>query len=293
MAASGLPFRSPFGKRPTTELSSALEARLCGYTTAEAGATSSGSLNALAAAAIGAVGMGCLLLPENAGAQIVYTPANTPFKPICHSFQIECVGSLQIDFNHDGVPDASLRVLTQFATTPFSGYLSAKGLGSNGEVLVAKVNPGSGTGFCFRGTFAAAGRLVQQIGPGGKFEPRIAMPSYRYGSGSFASCGPWRKVSGDYLGFKFSINGKTHYGWARFNMSKFRGTLTGYAYEVTPNTAIGAGIEREAISDLVKPDDATTARTNPDGAANPQPAPATLGALAGGASGLTMWRPAR
>jgi hypothetical protein len=153
---------------------------------------------------------------------------------------------------------------------------------------VAKASPGSGLGFCFQPSFAAPDKLAQNVGPGGKFEPRMVMASYWYGSDSFRSCGPWRKVNDQYLGFKFSIDGKTHYGWARFNFAKFRGTLTGYAYETTPNTATPAGIEREAISEL-------DAEPGPIQAnANHSHPPATLGLLAEGAAALRYWRsPAR
>ena len=57
-------------------------------------------------------------------------------------------------------------------------------------------------------------------------------------------------VKNKYLGFKFTINGETHFGWARINadytfakggQSMINVYLSGYAYESTPNMAIGAG----------------------------------------------------
>jgi hypothetical protein len=59
--------------------------------------------------------------------------------------------------------------------------------------------------------------------------------------------GPWLHVKQAYLGLKFVIKGKTHFGWARVKLSvpKFSGpmtaTLTGYAYETIPGKAIIAG----------------------------------------------------
>ena len=48
-----------------------------------------------------------------------------------------------------------------------------------------------------------------------------------------------------YLGLKFQIKGKTHYGWARLNVevskTTITATLTGYAYETIPNKPILAG----------------------------------------------------
>jgi hypothetical protein len=46
-----------------------------------------------------------------------------------------------------------------------------------------------------------------------------------------------------YLGLKFVINGKTHYGWARFKPHQGLNNyyLTGYAYETIPNKPITTG----------------------------------------------------
>ena len=85
-------------------------------------------------------------------------------------------------------------------------------------------------------------------------------------------------VSNRYLGLKFTINGKTHYGWARLNVSfqinqgrgTLKATLTGYAYETIPNKAIVAG--------RTKGPDVVTLE------------PASLGHLARGASAIPAWR---
>ena len=86
-----------------------------------------------------------------------------------------------------------------------------------------------------------------------------------------------------YLGLKFVIKGQIHYGWARLHVHwhppQISATLTGYAYEAIPNKAIIAGATKG-------PDDAEPAASlNP-----PTPVPATLGALAMGAPGLSIWR---
>ena len=48
-----------------------------------------------------------------------------------------------------------------------------------------------------------------------------------------------------YLGMKFVIQGKAHFGWTRLNVgctnTKVNATLTGYAYETVPNKPIIAG----------------------------------------------------
>ncbi len=82
--------------------------------------------------------------------------------------------------------------------------------------------------------------------------------------------GPWLNVSHRYLGLKFIIKGKVHYGWARLNVQSGVATLTGYSYETIPNKPIIAG--------KPKGPDVITLE------------PASLGHLARGASGLSAWR---
>jgi len=95
--------------------------------------------------------------------------------------------------------------------------------------------------------------------------------------------GPWLHLKEAYLGLKFVIKGKTHFGWARVKLSvadqSIRATLTGYAYETIPGKAIVAGATKS-------PEDA-----EPTAALNSHaPEPATLGALALGVPGLSIWR---
>jgi hypothetical protein len=81
--------------------------------------------------------------------------------------------------------------------------------------------------------------------------------------------GPWENggkgVKNRYLGLRFQIKGKTHYGWARLNFASPQlAKLTGYAYETIPNKTIIAG------------------QTKGPNVATPQPetAPGSLGRLA-------------
>jgi hypothetical protein len=57
--------------------------------------------------------------------------------------------------------------------------------------------------------------------------------------------GLWDNVSDRYLGVRFNIQGKTHFGWARLTVHdkghNITAVLTGYAYETVPNKAIIAG----------------------------------------------------
>jgi hypothetical protein len=64
--------------------------------------------------------------------------------------------------------------------------------------------------------------------------------------------GKWASVNNEYLGLKFKIHGKTHYGWARLNVTympqghSITATLTGYAYETIPNQGLRAGQRHDA-----------------------------------------------
>jgi hypothetical protein len=59
--------------------------------------------------------------------------------------------------------------------------------------------------------------------------------------------GAWGGARPQYLGLAFSIDGQTHYGWARLTSSvkgikcKSSVLLTGYAYETVPGKSIEAG----------------------------------------------------
>ena len=85
---------------------------------------------------------------------------------------------------------------------------------------------------------------------------------------------------------KFKIKGQTHYGWARLSVeyqppSQITATLTGYAYETIPGKAIIAGATK-GPDDGAQPVPATHTSSTPE--------PATLGMLALGAPGLSIWR---
>jgi hypothetical protein len=96
--------------------------------------------------------------------------------------------------------------------------------------------------------------------------------------------GLWVNVRGRYLGLKFRIKGKLHYGWARLNVScadyQCTGLLTGYAYETIPNKAIIAGATEESGVD----------EANPATLNEPALQPASLGLLAMGSPTLSVWR---
>ena len=89
-------------------------------------------------------------------------------------------------------------------------------------------------------------------------------------------------ITNQFLGLRFSINGQTHYGWARIT-TKGHGfqfatiQLTGFAYETTPNTAILAG-------------DRGPGAKQAEVEAVPGESGPSLAMLSLGAPGLDIWR---
>jgi hypothetical protein len=219
------------------------------------------NMYAIAAAAAG-VGVA---LAQPSEAKVVYTPAHK-YLPIHRPFYL--------DLNHDRINDFKF-VLDWFTTSGASivellAYPSRQGNGIWAQQSAPSLSCASALP---RGT---------RIGPKSPFGTRFLFMFQ--GSARSATYCPWN-TSGKkqaYLGLKFSAMGKIHFGWARFvTHSRPHPTaeLTGYAYETIPGKPIIAG--------------ATKGPDGPEPSASlnmPTSEPATLGALAMGAPGLSIWR---
>jgi hypothetical protein len=185
------------------------------------------SLYALSATA---AQVGMLALAPSAEAKIIYTPADKDIAP--HQ-------SLGLDLNHDGKMDFKL---TNFAScgTDQCHYLlyqrPAAGNSAVGYIIDSQL------------LLASALNRGNRIGPNAAFHTGTADLLdivYSDGPQSTAVLGAWVNVKQRYLGLKFKIAGKIHYGWARLNVqvtkTAIAATLTGYAYETIPNKPIIAG----------------------------------------------------
>jgi hypothetical protein len=178
------------------------------------------------ALAASAAGVGMLALAQPAEAKIVY-----------HKTHLVIAGAerYNLDLNHDKITDFS--VVNFFTTTcPDScvQVLYLKPAAGNSEVGSIKSN--------FH--FAAAMKQGSAIGPKAHFLAGSAV--MREAFSTQPSAGPWDDVKNRYLGFKFQIKGKIHYGWARLNVTgsglgTIVATMTGYAYETIAGKAIVAG----------------------------------------------------
>ena len=228
-----------------------------------------------------AAGVSLLACSPPAAAEIVYTPANSFILP---------KSTLSLDLNHDGTVDFQ-----------FSNLATKLGSGYNGKGSLTIRPSNAANAVWGKGSYASALAGGVRVGPNQHFRSghrKLVRSSWGQGENGYAnfySHGPWVDVTKRYLGLKFSIGGKTHYGWARLNVTvtvaglfKSGGiyaVLTGYAYETVPNTPIVTGKTKGAAADVSGTHQSTPASFAP----SPRP-PASLGLLARGADALEIWR---
>jgi hypothetical protein len=217
------------------------------------------------ALAAGAAGVSLLASIQPSEAKIVYTKVN---------IQIKYNTRLDLDLNHDGIGDFT--IFNRFNRT-FGQRLYVRG-GINGieqsNGYAAELDSGARIG---RSQNFAPFGLMFSTGPGGEKGNWVC---------EFNEVCPF----GGYLGLKFKLRGKIHYGWARLGgahgVDDFR--LFGYAYETIPGKSIIAGQTKGMVDDPTNEGVGTGASVTkpiPDA-----PQPPSLGMLALGAQGVPLWR---
>jgi hypothetical protein len=206
-----------------------------GYTSAALNKNTHRELNAYAFAA-GAAGVGLLALAQPAQARIVYTPTHQV---------IGKNGRYKLDLNHDKMADFIL-VNTHGCNTDYCvDALSA--IPANGNAV-------EGVRGFLSIPYASALKRGAPIGPQAHFSGKLMASS----QSSQGSLGRWLNVTNGYLGLKFTVKGKIHYGWARLTVQVLgrafiKATLTGYAYETIPNKPIIAGRTNGSDDNSVDP----------------------------------------
>jgi hypothetical protein len=215
--------------------------------------------------AASAAGVGVLALTQAADAKVVYTPVH------------HVIGRnerYKVSLNHGEIGD--LTFVNRY--------------GCNQDYCEDALSAIPSAGNAVAGKLTVAYALVPgvKIGPKEPFSGKIMA----FSSSSEGTFGQWANVSNRYLGLKFNIKGKAHYGWLRLTVrlsghARITATLTGYAYETIPGKAIKAGQTKEA--DALTNDDlgpgASLTSPIPD-----TPQPSSLGMLALGAPGVPLWR---
>jgi hypothetical protein len=188
-----------------------------------------------------AAGVSVLALARASDAKVVYTETH----------QVTRAGfPLYIDLNHDGINDFVLRTTIYAGSGSFEEGLDPSGYRNNAV---------AGRRFSHSSYFFSAASALPagaKIGPKRKFpvrHPLMAVEVFNGVGSHYSDLGPWagkgKGVRNRYLGLKFAVHGKVHYGWARLSVTlghhrqydDMSGTLTGYAYETVPNKPIIAG----------------------------------------------------
>jgi hypothetical protein len=246
----------PSGPRKTTNLSESVHYRL--------------NLYALAASA---AGVGVLTSPPVSEAKIVYTPAHV----LLHGIE-----GYPLDLNNDGHADFS--------------FASVNGCTEGLCFATFIVGAASVTGNSHNGVWAKGRSYALALQPGANIGPRKEFVKngtmLRINTFDSSEKGYWRNVKNRYLGLKFRIKGRTHFGWARLSVhnqgNKITSILTGYAYETIAGKPIVAGQTKDTTGNPANEDsgpDASLTNAIPG-----KSRPTTLGALAMGAPGLSIWQ---
>jgi len=203
-----------------------------------------------------AAGVSVLALAGVSEAKVVYTKTHQVTR--AHV-------PLYIDLNHDGIKDFLLRTTFYVGSSNFAGLNASGYQNFNNAVAGRRYSQGGG----YFVSAASALRAGARIGPERKFPvdfPFMAKELFQRVGSQYSDLGPWagkgKGVRNRYLGLKFVIHGKVHYGWARLSVTlghhrqydDVSGTLTGYAYETVPNKAIIAGKTKGQDVIMFQPD---------------------------------------
>ncbi len=156
-----------------------------------------------------------------------------------------------LDLNEDGKTDFSLmgRYLITTDVPPSGGsYECGISMSTGNQVLVS-----SGTGDAWLGT------VGQTIGPASSLDPVWAFTQYWFGVTGYHDnllagtrsewFGELGRIGSGYLGVSFSLADGIHYGWVAIRLPmggsafppEFTPIVTGWAYEMRPDTPILAG----------------------------------------------------
>jgi hypothetical protein len=252
-------------------------------------------LNMYALAAGAGVSLVALASPSEA--EIVYTPADQI---------VDRHHSYSLDLNHDGIVDYMLVDYANGVST-FATFqeLDMKALQGNHVQCVSSD--------CISTfIYAAALRRGEQVKSShqrgwcyGAVGPMAFEELVKRGGEVFYSWS-WANTNDRYLGLWFKINGENHYGWARLSVEFHPGLpkdrtweahLTGYAYETVADQTIKAGQmsdgseDADAVPPAARPETSITGPSSNGAESLTAPIPnATMGALALGANGISLWR---
>ena len=195
-----------------------------------------------------------LLYALAAGATFAAAPpavGKVVFTPHKQTLEAAYGYELGIDLNNDGVVDfmlfdtvQTISITCSDGLTRLSGHPpdSSGCTFREGQLRLADVGP-RGEVVDSPSHYPADLGPGARIGPGSVFRKPINYGSLEVGYIRSASKGNFINVTDKFLGVKFAINGRAHYGWIGFSSvdSNFAATLIGWAYETEPDKPIVAG----------------------------------------------------
>ncbi|HTS35352.1 MAG TPA: hypothetical protein VMH04_06755 [Candidatus Solibacter sp.] len=208
-----------------------------------------------------ATGVGVLALAHPSDAEIVYTATNQVLNQ---------PDGVTVDFNNDGIVDIKFFDQSRGYGTVLWAYASGQNRFMSASYPGNSVLPWG-----------------KRIGPKGTFNSHwafLAGANHHFGS-CVTYGGPWINKRGFYLGVQFSIGSEIHYGWVRLTITPIctvgKEVITGYAYETIPNKPILAGkTSGPKVANVGEPDEVLA----------PFHQQGSLGTLALGAGGMSIWR---
>lgn len=193
------------------------------------------------AIAASAAGVSLLALAQPMEGKVVYTPAHE---------QIMNRGQVFLDLNHDGINDFSFygMSMSRRSISTFYFRLTASPAAAGNEIWGVESHEHS--------SCAARVPAGKEIGARRPFQSnRVVLFNWSANPNSGTAFCPWLGAGNGgtgYLGLKFEIKGKVHFGWARLKVNTFNGQgtfLAGYAYETVPEKPIVAGNKDGSLQD--------------------------------------------
>ncbi len=230
--------------------------------------------------AASAAGVSLLGLAQPSEARIVYTKTHQV---------IASNGIYALHLSHDGAIDFLVqeRRAADLGNSEYSGLWVKEAFGNavqGSNHLAAALSKGSPIG-PQQGFISSKGSFGE------------VMIAVSCGIDSCSTRGQWLNAKNRYLGLKFRISGKTHFGWARLSVKVGKDivtTLTGFAYETVANKGLDAGqTEDTTDNDTANLDVTGASASDTDAALMPTPPwvrPGSLGMLALGTSSVSVWR---
>src|SRR6478609_1596593 len=194
-----------------------------------------------------------LLVASNAQAQVVYTDV-TPDHTVTQS--ADGLDMYNVDMNNDGTNDFIVNI-AKITGEPVPG-----GTADIFTIEVDTYDDASGSGISvvdLTDELAVAYSNGDQIGSSATWDSEYGTlydngTFYPTAGGSFPGTeGNFDNSTGKYVGVQFVVGADTYYGYLAINTTSNSYTLTGFAYESTPGTAIAAGATgTTAVSSALK-----------------------------------------